>query len=329
MGLWLGESKSIMDGEMRGVIMCLFAGVTSLNVIASGGTWQMLWTPSVVPAWRDFGNYTIHYPSLDASAQVVWNSYVGRGKMLAGVCSSAQGNSREQSKTAIFGIPKEYELFKLSSSWTKLGTYGNNDYYGLTQFYDNEVPSCYNVGYEHNSVKFSGGTFIIQASMVGQSLVPGNYKYEIPVKYGHFENKSVKSSEIPGWVLSALESGGATLYLKMNVNVVSDCVYSFPTNISLSHGVMSIMNADGNVAEPYYLKIACSVPTQVSFELVNKDVPCGNGLCEVRLNENKSSLVNEVGAEGTVVSIKSTYRKGANETGGSFIGNAVLSINIL
>lgn len=309
--------------------VCLFAAVTSLSVIASGGTWQMLWVPSVVPAWSDFGSYTIKYPSLDASAQVVWNSYEGGGTVLAGICSSAQGDSREQSKTTIFGIPKEYELFTLSSAWTKLGTYGNNDYYGLTQFYDDENPTCRDVGYVHNKVKFAGGTFIIQASMVGQSLVPGNYEYEIPVKYGHFENKSVKSSEVPAWVLSALESGGPILYPKLNVNVVSDCVYSFPTDISLSHGIMNIMNADGNVTDPYDLKMTCSVPTQVSFELLNKDVPCGNGLCEVRLNETEFSLKNTVGPEGMVVSISSTYRKGTNETGGSFTGSTVLSVNIL
>ncbi|MCU6345182.1 hypothetical protein KSU16_24630 [Escherichia coli] len=292
------------------------------------GTNQMLWIPSVAPSWNDFGNLTIFYPSLDAQAQITWPAYIGTGTVLNGVYSSCPGKNDLQSKTIIYGVPEKYGILSLTSNWKVLGKRGEYIYYGQTSYLNNESPECYDIGSSFGGVKFAGANFNIRASLAEQSLRPGTYDYSVPVKYGHFEYKSIHSEEIPSWVLDSLHASNNFISPKLKLNVTSNCVYPTLNEIILDHGVMNIVNADRQISTPANLSMACTIPTSVSFSLSNKDVPCGNGICEIRINKNKENITELVGPSGINLSITSTYRKGLNETGGKFTGNSVLKIII-
>lgn len=308
----------------------LFLCLVTLHASAStvNGTNQMLWVPASAPTWSDFGNFTIYYPSLDAHASITWPAYVGTGRVINGVYTSCPGKNYLQSKTIIYGVPEKYGLLALKSDWRVLGKRGGVIYYGQTKYLNNESPECYSIGSLFNGVKFAGANFKIKASLAEQSLRPGVYDYSVPVKYGHFEYKSIHSEHIPSWVLDSLHASNAVLYPKLKLNVTSNCVYPPSSEINLNHGSMNIINADGNVSNSFNLSMACSIPTSVSFSLIDKDVKCGNGMCEIRINKTKDSLTELIGPSGINLSITSTYKKGAHEYGGDFIGNGVLKITI-
>ncbi|WP_201477302.1 hypothetical protein [Escherichia coli] len=308
----------------------LFFYLIALHASAStvSGTNQMLWIPTSPPTWSDFGNFTIYYPSLDANASITWPAYVGAGRVINGVYTSCPGKNSLQSKTIIYGVPEKYGFLDLKSDWKVLGKRGDFIYYGQTKYLNNEDPSCHSIGSLFNGVKFAGANFNINASLAEQSLRPSVYDYSVPVKYGHFEYKSIHSEDIPSWVLDSLHASDAVLYPKLKLNVTSNCVYPPLSEITLSHGSMNIINADGNVSNSFNLSMACSIPTSVSFSLLDKDVRCGSGVCEIRINKIKDSMTELVGPSGVNLSITSTYKKGANEVGGKFVGNGVLKITI-
>lgn len=288
----------------------------------------MLWIPASAPTWNNFGDFTIYYPSLDAHASITWPAYVGTGMVINGVYTSCPGKNRLQSKTIIYGVPKKYGLLALESDWRVLGERGGFIYYGQTKYFDNESPECHSIGSLFNGVKFAGANFKIKASLAKQSLRPGVYDYSIPVKYGDFEYKSIHSEFIPSWVLDSLHASNAILYPKLRLNVTSNCVYPPSSQIILNHGSMNIINADGNISNSFNLSMACSIPTSVTFSLVDKDVKCGNGVCEIRINKTKDSMTELIGPSGVNLSITSTYKKGTHEFGGEFIGNGILKITI-
>ncbi len=306
--------------------LCWIAFQVSASPVS--GTNQMLWIPTAKPTWSDFGSFTISYPSLNAHASITWPAYVGSGQVLNGVYTSCPGKNSLQSKTIIYGVPEKYGLLALESDWRVLGKRGEYVYYGQTKYLNNESPDCHPIGQLFNGVKFAGANFNIRASLAEQSLRPGVYDYSVPVKYGHFEYKSIHSDEIPSWVLDSLHASDIVLSPKLKLNVTSNCVYPPSTEISLSHGVMDIMKADGSVSNSFMLSMACSIPTSVSFFLSGKDVKCGSGTCELRLNKTKDSITELVGPAGVNVSITSTYRKGKKEVAGEFIGNGILKIII-
>ena len=302
----------------------------AFNVSASAvsGTNQMLWIPASAPTWNDFGNFTISYPSLNANTSIIWPAYTGYGTVINGDYPSCPGKNGLQSKTIIYGVPEKYGLLALKSNWKVLGKRGNFVYYGETKYLDNESPDCHAIGSVFSGVNFAGASFNLNASLAEQSLRPGVYDYSVPVKYGHFEYKSIHSDYIPSWVLDSLHASDAVLQPKLNLTVASNCVYPSPTEISLSHGVMNIINADGNVSNSFSLGMTCSIPTSVSFSFVEQDVKCGNGVCELRINKDKDSLTELVGPSGVNLSISSTYRKGTHEVGGDFTGSGILKIVI-
>lgn len=314
---------------MKKIIILFFCCGINTNALAdiAHGTNQMLWIPSTAPSWSDFGNFTISYPSLDAHARIIWPAYVGPGNVINGVYNSCPGKNNLQSKTIIYGMPEKYGLLALTSDWRVLGKRGDYIYYGQTKYLNNESAECYDVGTHFNGVKFAGGNFRINASLAEQSLMPGTYDYSVPVKYGHFEYKSIHSDTIPSWVLDSLHTSNAILSPKLTLNVTSNCVYP-PADITLKHGVMNIVNADGNVSKPFELSMTCSIPTSVSFSLINKDVSCGSGTCEIRINSTMDTVTESVGPSGIKLSIASTYRRGKHEFGGKFTGTGILKIVI-
>lgn len=308
------------------LFLCLIALHASANT--APGTNQMLWVPVSAPTWSDFGSFTIYYPSLDAHASITWPAYVGMGRVINGVYTSCPGKNSLQSKTIIYGVPEKYGLLALTSDWRVLGKRGDFVYYGQTKYLNNESPDCYQIGSLFNGVKFAGANFKIKASLAAQSLRPGIYDYSVPVKYGHFEYKSIHSEQIPSWVLDSLHASNAVLYPKLKLNVTSNCVYPSSSEITLEHGSINIINADGSVSNSFNLSMACSIPTSVSFSLINKDVKCGNGVCKIRMNKSKDSITELIGPSGVNLSITSTYKKGAHELGGKFTGNGILKITI-
>lgn len=308
------------------LFICLVNLPASAGII--NGTNQMLWVPASAPSWSDFGNFSIYYPSLDAHATITWPAYLGTGTVINGAYTTCPGDNYLQSKTIIYGIPEKYGLFTFKSDWKLLGKRGDFIYYGQTKYLDNELPDCHSIGSSFDSVRFAGAEFKINASLTEQSLRPGTYNYSIPVKYGHFEYKSIYSEDIPSWVLDSLHASNAILYPELNLNVISNCVYPLSSEINLNHGSMNINNADGNVSNSFNLSMACSISTSVSFSLVEKDVKCGNGVCEIRINGTKDSITELIGPSGINLSITSTYKKGAHELGGDFVGNGILKIII-